>query len=184
MGTPLNFGEWVRRLGWARTDEPPIPYEASPVLLVGDHKTLTPKFEGPGIVLGANSPGAAAELSVMEWHSNSPGGMQVVLRLTAALGVVWGVVDDATAFDTLGPVEMDRDMIMTPGARARGFTGTVLPANQQLTPPAIYPYQVAFPLEIEPPGIFIPNGRKLLVEGLSMANAISGWAMMVEYPAN
>ena len=182
MSNAVDFGRWVRRLIFNRSDEPDINFNVQPVLITGDHSNLTPRFQGPSIIFGATVVGVAAEHTVMVFRSLSPGGMIVhQLRVTLPGAGTWGIETDEPTWAT-GPTEMDRDMIGQPGAVTTGAFGSVDPGDRQLIPVEIYPYQTAFPLEMDH-DLYIPNGRKLVVESVSANVAISGWASIEELPA-
>lgn len=176
----LALGRWMRRMGVTQPQEPEVLYSVQPVILVGDHTGVTPRVQGPSIILGGNSPTSGVEFSVMEYHSLSPGGMLISVHQTAVGSAVFGIVDDESIWGALGPVEMDRDMIGQPTPLTRGFMGTVV--TNALSPIEIYPYQTGVPHVQIADRVYVPNGRIFLIEGIT-SFAISGWAHIEELPA-
>ena len=181
----VNFGRWVRRLVFDRGDEPEIAYNVQPVLVVGNHENLTPRFQGPSIFLGGNSGSAAnGDHTLMVWRGRSEGGFLIhQMHISAPGSAVFGIETDEPNWGALGPVEMDVDMIGQPGTVSTGAMGTVAPLNRQLIPIEIYPYVTLFPLDLRAHPVYVPNGRRFLVETIFPDQALSGWAQIEELPA-
>jgi len=175
----FNLTAWVQRLGFKRSEDPELNYDVQPVL---DVKGLTPRVQGPGALVGGNSGGAAAGThSFMSWHSRSPGGMILHEVFATLIGSgVFGIVDGAhSATET----EIDFDNEVTqPTPAVVGLGGSVLAANRLLVPILEYPYVTAFPLNLRTE-VYIPNGRRFLIESVGAAVAISGYAVVEEFPA-
>lgn len=181
MSQSFNFGEWVRRLRWARTDSPPILFEVQPMLLVGDHRHLTPHYQGPGMLMGGNSGNFAGEHSVMEFFAGSPGGMLIhELRMTGTI-VALGILTAEAVWGSVGPVELLRDAVIQPTPAVTGRTGTVTPANRRLASPGRRP-QSADPY-VSTRDIYVRNGLFFVMEASGVNDGFAGWALIEELPA-
>jgi len=183
MSNTLNFGRWMRRLGFDRSEEPEISYNAQPVIVVAEHKGLTPRYQGPSMISGGNSFGSAGEHSLMVWHCLSEGGMVCrELRMTTLGGVVFGFPLIGPTWGAIGPIALSTAVVEQGNPVSTGWVGTVTPANRQMVPSTVWPYQTGVPLNITTP-FFVPPGSHFVVEGLSVNSAISGWGIFEEYPA-
>jgi len=182
----LALGQWMRRLGVVQPEQPDILYSVQPVIVVANHENLTPRVQGPSILLGGNSPpGLATDHTVMTWHSTAPGGMLITVKLTTSGGSIFGIETGEPTWSTLGPVAMDLDMIGQPTPVTVGFMGTVTPANRRLTPIEIYPYLTGTLSNLTEivTKFYIPNGRWFLHEAIAPNVPTSGWAEIEELPA-
>lgn len=74
MSQQFNFGEWVRRLGYKRSDEPEVIYDVQPVMLVSDVSSLTPEIRGPSALFGGIVIATPGEFGIYEFFSGAPGG--------------------------------------------------------------------------------------------------------------
>lgn len=179
----LNLGGWVRRLLFDRDDEPQVAYNAQPVIVLADHSGLTPRFEGPSMFIGGSTPASAGEHPAFTIRAMSPGGFLVrSFHVTAIGAAAFGVVSQDEVWGLAGPIALDVDMVMQPGTTTTGAMGTVAPGNIQLAPLVEYPYITGGPLDMNA-HFWVPNGKYLIVEGVTVSQAISMWANIEELPA-
>jgi len=184
MSQEFNLAEWVRRLGWKRADEPNVTYDVQPVLVLGDQSALTPRYQGPGAVLGGSQASTAGQHSLLRWNANSAGGMIVHgFEATAVGGFNWGIVTGVSVFDT-GPVAMNTGNQTQPGAVVTGEIAATLPGNKLLVAATDPSHSVIVgDLRLQPGGLFVRSGAALLFETIQPANTFAGWALIEELPA-
>jgi len=73
-GLLWNLTEYVRRLGGARGDSPPLAHNVQPVLIAGDASALTSPLLGP-LAMGGSTPAAVAlEYPSLILTARGPGG--------------------------------------------------------------------------------------------------------------
>lgn len=112
------------------------------------------------------------------------------LVMTSGTSCVFGIRPVGGTVYVIGPVAMSVNEVTQPTPVANGATGTTTPANRILVPNTIVPRFFATSasssttFEIRSPGIFIPNGQRLLIEAVGINAAISGFAVITEYPGN
>jgi len=73
----FNFGNWLTRLGYKRSDEPEIIYAVQPVQVVSDVASLTPEVRGPSALFGGLAVSAPGNFAAYDFVSAAPGGTLV-----------------------------------------------------------------------------------------------------------
>ena len=71
----LNLGQYLRRMGFKRQDEPPLLFSVQPVQIVSDVRGLASPVRPPSGMLGGVHPGLALENVVFQFQARASGGV-------------------------------------------------------------------------------------------------------------
>jgi hypothetical protein len=136
MAEGWRLDHWLRRVGFREigTPQPELLRAVQPVVVVGDHSTLTPAMRGAEGIWGCALNSAAA-IACWEVVARSPGGMYVMsfgaVNEGAAVSSMWRWRVGAPTYTALtavlpNPVDPARPVLAT---GSRGY-GTTLAENQ------------------------------------------------------
>lgn len=194
MGPGLlwNLTEYVRRIGGARSDNPPLAYSIQPVLTVGDASALTTPLLPPIAFSGAVTLGVVAGFPTLIIISNAPGGTfirdaswssagfgsansnaRVMMSLTGSAGLGLGVFTEqlpTPALNQMGVGVVSANFLV-------GTTTTAL-SNQRafFAAPAGITYSLV-------DYIYLPRGAALGIQHSSTNVLFEFSALMQDVPA-
>lgn len=176
----VNFGEWLRRLGFKTGTEPRFIEAIQPVQVIGDASALTPPFIPNAAWTGGQISGVVAEFPVIQITGSAPGGTIVSafrVRAHAGLGKFSLEIRTSPQALTAGGTPLAFQNFGPAPVQTTGRTGTNASGyNNALPQPVGRETNASLYFDAD---VFVPPGFTLEIRH-ETANIFVSWAAVVE----